>query len=61
MLHWIEEEARRANVTTVRLATQEEATWAIRFYETLGYMVAGKRPNPWGFDVVLEKRIDRFR
>ncbi len=54
----IEEEARRDDMTTVRLATPEEAIWAIRFYRKLGYVVTGKRPNPWGFDMVLEKHID---
>lgn len=58
LMSCIEEEARRRLKTTVRLATAEEATWAIRFYEALDFLIIGKRPNPWGFDVVLEKRLD---
>ena len=54
----IEEKARRRNLMTARLATPEGALWAIRFYESMGYMVTGRKHNPWGYDVVLEKRLD---
>ena len=58
MVSDIEEEARRRNLTTARLATPEGALWAIQFYESLGYIVTGRRRNPWGFDVVLKKQLD---
>lgn len=54
----IEEEARGRNLMMARLATPEGALWAIRFYESLGYKVTCRKRNPWGFDVVLEKKLD---
>ena len=54
----IEEEARLNNSMIIRVATLMEATWAIRFYQGLGYVISGKRQNPWGYDTILEKRLD---
>ena len=54
----IEEEARLNNMRKIRVATLSEATWAIEFYTSLGYVIKGKRPNPWGHDTILEKRLD---
>ncbi len=58
LVSWIEEEARMKNLRRLRVATLMEATWAIEFYKRLGFTITGNRPNPWGYDTILEKRLD---
>ena len=41
----------------MKLVTDYGAKWAIRFYQKLGYTLARSVPNPWGFDVWMEKQV----
>ncbi len=56
MFH-LERLAREMGFRKTRLVTDNGAEWAIRFYMKLGYMLINKVPNPWGFNVWMEKHL----
>ena len=55
----LERKARENGMSDMMLFTDENAVWAIKFYEKLGYRRAGERKQPWGFDVMMKKPIGR--
>ncbi|UCH05627.1 MAG: GNAT family N-acetyltransferase [Candidatus Thorarchaeota archaeon] len=59
VLH-LEREARGMGLSRARLVTDNDATWAIAFYERLGYTLTRRVPNPWGFDSWMEKPLSRL-
>lgn len=56
ILH-LERVARERGLRKTRLVTDNNAEWAITFYKKLGYTLTSKVPNPWGFDVWMDKRL----
>lgn len=56
VLH-LENVARDKGLRKVRLVTDYGAEWAVRFYQKLGYTLAYRVQNPWGFDVWMEKQL----
>ena len=53
----IEGVAKNIGLKKTRLMTDSNATWAIRFYKNLGYTKTRLLPNPWGFDLWMEKEL----
>ncbi|KXH76376.1 MAG: hypothetical protein AM326_07090 [Candidatus Thorarchaeota archaeon SMTZ-45] len=53
----IEAVARDMGLKKIRLVTDCNATWAIRFYKNRGYTQTSSIPNPWGFNIWMEKEI----
>ena len=56
VLH-LEKMAREMELGKVRIVTDNGAEWAISFYQKLGYALAYRVVNPWGFDVWMEKHL----
>ena len=56
VLH-LEQVARERGLRKTRLITDNNAEWAIRFYNKLGYTLINKVSNPWGFDVWMDKQL----
>jgi len=56
VLH-LEQVAREKGLRKIRLVTDNNAEWAIRFYKKLGYILINKASNPWGFDVWMDKQL----
>ncbi|MFW9962478.1 MAG: GNAT family N-acetyltransferase [Candidatus Sifarchaeia archaeon] len=57
LVHHLERVAKERGLRKTRLITDNNAEWAIRFYKNLGYILINKVPNPWGFDVWMEKQL----
>jgi GNAT superfamily N-acetyltransferase len=57
LISHLERLARDLGFKKIRLVTDNGAEWAIRFYMKLGYKSARRVPNPWGFDVWMEKQL----
>jgi N-acetylglutamate synthase-like GNAT family acetyltransferase len=53
----VEAKAKEMGLRKLRVLTVEKASWAVAFYEKLGYRLAEKVETPWGFDVFLEKEL----
>ena len=53
-----ESEAKRAGIKELWLTTAEKASWALSFYEKLGYRVVRVVERSWGRDVVMEKFLE---
>ncbi len=58
LIEYLEKKACEMGLSEMVLFTDEKASWAIAFYEKLGYRRSGKRRLPWGFDVMMKKQID---
>jgi N-acetylglutamate synthase-like GNAT family acetyltransferase len=58
LIESLEEKAREEGLSEMILFTDENASWAITFYEKLGYRREGKRKLPWGSDVMMKKPMD---
>ena len=56
VLH-IETLARELGLRKIRLMTDSNAEWAIRFYRKIGYVHTNIISNPWGFDIWMEKQL----
>jgi len=56
VLH-IETLARELGLRKIRLMTDSNAEWAIRFYGKIGYVHTNTISNPWGFDIWMEKLL----
>lgn len=61
LVRHLEQRAMEKGLCRVKLHTLGIALWAITFYEKLGYGITGKIDKPWGFDVVMEKRLENPR
>lgn len=57
LLNHLEKRAKEANLRNLRALTVGKASWAVNFYQKLGYRLADKIERPWGFDVFLEKEL----
>jgi GNAT superfamily N-acetyltransferase len=57
LIRHLERRARELGVRRLRLLTVLRATWAVNFYEKLGYLLAEKIERPWGFDVFMGKEL----
>jgi len=57
LISHLERLAREVGLKKIRLVTDNRAEWAIRFYKKLGYTLASRVANPWGFDVWMEKQL----
>jgi len=57
LVHHLEKVAREKGLRILRLVTDNDAEWAISFYQKLGFTLAYRVPNPWGFDVWMEKHL----
>jgi N-acetylglutamate synthase-like GNAT family acetyltransferase len=53
----LEHLAREMGLKKTRLMTDSNAEWAIRFYKKLGFTQTSMNPNPWGFDIWMEKQL----
>jgi N-acetylglutamate synthase-like GNAT family acetyltransferase len=58
LIESLEKKAREKGLCEMMLFTDENAVWAIKFYEKLGYRREGKRKLPWGFDVMMKKQME---
>lgn len=54
---YLEEVARQRGLKKLKIMTDNGAEWALRFYRKLGFTFAYRVPNPWGFDVWMEKKL----
>lgn len=61
LIRHIEEEGRSRGITHLRLRANDRATWALRFYEKLGYRSIDKLQRPWGLDIIMERRLKDTR
>jgi N-acetylglutamate synthase-like GNAT family acetyltransferase len=58
LIRFIEKEARKIKLEKLMIPyVHEKAHWARNFYEKLGYKMVGRRPRPWGDDVIYEKLL----
>ena len=53
----VETKARERSLGKLRVLTVGKASWAVSFYEKLGYRLAERIEGTWGFDVFLEKDL----
>ena len=53
----VETKAKEMGLRKLKVLTVEKASWAVAFYEKLGYRLAERIERPWGFDVFLEKEL----
>ena len=58
LMTYLERKAREMGLRRLRLLTVGKASWAVTFYEKLGYHLADKVERPWGFDVFMEKELE---
>lgn len=54
---YLEQKAREAGLKRVRLLTVKKASWAVNFYEKLGYTLTEPVERPWGLDVWMGKEL----
>jgi len=57
LVRHLEKVGEELGLKKMKLVTDDGAKWAIRFYHRLGYTLAHSVPNPWGFDVWMEKQL----
>lgn len=58
LMSYIEDEAKKMKLEKLVIPyVHEKAYWARSFYEKLGYKMVGRRPRPWGDDVIYEKTL----
>lgn len=58
LLIFLEQKAKNIGIKRLRLRTEEKAIWALKFYHKMGYSITEKIEVPWGFNVMLEKKIN---
>ena len=54
ILKFLEDEARQRNLPEVRLATREQLTSNMDFYQRLGYVITGREKHHHGTDMVVD-------
>jgi N-acetylglutamate synthase-like GNAT family acetyltransferase len=57
LVTFLEGQAREMGFSRLRLLTTAKARWAVNFYKKLGFRLTEKIERPWGFDVIMEKRL----
>ena len=57
LLHYLEGLAREQNHDRVILETDNDAVWAVNFYQKNGYTIFKRDKNPWGYHIWLEKHL----
>lgn len=58
LIRHIENEGKRAGLKELMIPyVHETAYWARDFYRKLGYTAVGRRPRPWGADIVYRKTL----
>jgi N-acetylglutamate synthase-like GNAT family acetyltransferase len=57
VVHHLEKVARQKGLKKITPMTDNGAEWALKFYRKLGFILAYRVPNPWGFDVWMEKNL----
>ena len=57
LVAYLERKARDVGLKRVRLLTVGGAEWAVSFYRKLGYELADRIEQAWGFDVFMEKEL----
>ena len=57
LLTHLEQRAKEAGLRKLRALTIGKASWAVKFYQKLGYRLTDKIERPWGFDVFMEKEL----
>jgi N-acetylglutamate synthase-like GNAT family acetyltransferase len=55
LVAYLERKARDVGLKRMRLLTVGGAEWAVSFYRKLGYELADRIEQAWGFDVFMEK------
>jgi N-acetylglutamate synthase-like GNAT family acetyltransferase len=56
LVTYIEREATKLGFRKLRVPyVNVDAYWAVKFYKKLGYKIADKLKNPWGYDLFFEK------
>lgn len=58
MLHYLEGLAKDQGHDRVILETDNDAVWAVNFYQKNGYTIFRRDKNPWGYHIWLEKRLE---
>lgn len=53
----LEQKSREMGLKRMRLLTVGGADWAVSFYRKLGYELADRIEQPWGFDVFMGKEL----
>lgn len=58
LMNHIENEGKKMRLKKLVIPyVHEKAYWARNFYEKLRYKMVGRRPRPWGDDVIYEKTL----
>lgn len=58
LINHIENQAKKMKLKKLMIpSVHEKAYWARNFYEKLCYRMVGRRPRPWGDDVIYEKNV----
>lgn len=58
LINYIENQAKKMKLKKLMVSSvHEKAYWARNFYEKLCYKMVGKKPRPWGDEVIYEKNV----
>ncbi len=57
LLQYLEGLAMEKNHSRVILETDNDAVWAVNFYQKNGYSIFKREENPWGFHIWMEKLL----
>lgn len=57
LVRHLEGKAKEIGLKRLWLLTVGKAYWAVDFYKKLGYRLADRVERPWGFDVIMEKKL----
>jgi N-acetylglutamate synthase-like GNAT family acetyltransferase len=57
LINHLENIAKKKGVIKLQLLTDENAIWAIKFYEKLEYKPVERINRPWGFDIKMIKNL----
>ena len=57
LVRHLEGKAKEIGLKRLWLLTVGKAYWAVDFYKKLGYTLFDRIERPWGFDVLMEKKL----
>jgi len=57
LVRHLENKAKEIGLKRLWLLTVGKAYWAVDFYKKLGYTLFDRIERPWGFDVLMEKKL----
>ena len=57
LVTYVENQAEKLGLKKLWLLVVGKAYWATNFYEKLGYRITKRIERPWGYDLIMEKRI----